>query len=249
LNERKEIMASYHLCVKTGKRGTAASHAAYIAREGKHGKDEKQHDLIAVEHGNMPTWANNDPEKFWKMSDKYERANGTAYKEFEIALPSELTLEQQLALSHEFAKQEIGKKPYQFAIHGPIAALGNVTQMHGHFMTSDRIPDDFSRPPELHFKRYNQKHPELGGCKKDSGGRDPSVLEDEIRSRRKRWAELQNKHLEMHGHASRVDHRSNRDRGIEKEPEKHLGAAAIKKMTEEEKAQIRDKRQSNSKTN
>ncbi len=234
-------MASYHFCIKSGKKGKAKEHADYITREGKHGNNKE--DLIVVEHGNMPSWAINDPSKFWKMADKFERANGTAYKEFVIALPSELSLEQQLVLSHEFAKQEIGKKPFQFAIHAPIAALGDVKQFHGHFMTSDRIPDEFNRSPELHFKRYNPNHPELGGCKKDSGGKDPAILEDEIRARRKRWADLQNKHLELHGHSARVDHRSNRDRGIEKEAEKHLGAAAIKKMTEEEKAQIKDKRQ------
>jgi len=39
--------------------------------------------LVFVQHGNLPAWANGDPAIFWKAADKYERANGAAYREFE----------------------------------------------------------------------------------------------------------------------------------------------------------------------
>lgn len=241
-------MATYHYSIKNGKKGKAKEHASYITREGKHGKNNKKEDLIATEHGNLPEWANNNPHFFWKMADQHERQNGAAYQEFEVALPLELTETQNIDLVRDFIKQEIGEKTYQVAIHVPTAALGEVKQPHAHAIFSNRIPDGIKRSPERHFKRFNSIHPELGGCKKDCCGKEPEAWEDETKSRRKRWADLQNKHLEMHGHSARVDHRSHRDRGIEKEAEKHLGAAAIKKMTEEDKTLFKDKRQSNNKT-
>jgi len=228
-------MASYHLTVKNGKRGKAANHALYIAREGKYRKSEKPSDLMATEYGNLPSWADDDPFAFWKMADKNERVNGAAYREFEVALPGELSVEQNLGLVRSFITKHIGPKPYQIAIHAPLAALGEVPQIHGHIMFSDRRPDDIQRTPEQHFKRYNPKHPEKGGCKKDSGGKDKVVMKTEIIGIRESFAALQNSTLEKYGHAVRVDHRSNRDRGIEREPERHLGQATIKLMAPLEK--------------
>ncbi len=228
-------MASYHLSIKSGKRGKASSHAAYIAREGKHGRAEKREDLIATEHGNLPDWANGNPSLFWNMADENERKNGAAYRELEVALPAELKPEQQVALLQEFVKAELPGKPYQLAIHEPIAALGKVKQPHAHIMFSDRKPDGIERTPSQHFKRYNPTNPAQGGCKKDSGGREPGVLKNELVSRRESWANLQNRFLEANGHAVRVDHRSNKDRGIQAPPERHLGHVGIKKMTPDAK--------------
>jgi hypothetical protein len=237
-------MASYHLSVKTGKRGSAASHAAYIAREGKFGRNLVEPDLVALEFGNLPDWALGNPQRFWKMADKCERSNGAAYREFELALPSELTNEQQRELLDDFISKVVVNKPYQMAIHEPTASLGGIKQPHGHIMISDRVPDSINRHPEQHFKRFNSAHPEIGGCRKDSGGKDPVTLKNDLKNLRAEFAELQNHHLEKNGHAARVDHRSYRDRGIDKVAERHLGPAAIKKMTEDEKMTIKDKRKS-----
>jgi hypothetical protein len=236
-------MALMHLSIKNGKKGTAAEHAAYIAREGKHGKNQEKADLVALEHGNLPIWANDDPQYFFKMSDAGERVNGAAFRELVIALPAELTQEQRHELALECVKQQIGNKPFLVAIHSPIAALGDVSHDHMHAMWSDRIPDGIERPPEKFFNRYNSAKPELGGCKKDSGGKAPAILKNELTTRRANCADLQNQYLEKYGHAARVDPRSYRDRGIKKEAEKHLGAAAIKKLSAEEKAKIKCKRQ------
>jgi len=237
-------MASYHLSIKSGKRGKASSHAAYIAREGKHGRAEKREDLIATEHGNLPEWANGNPSLFWKMADEHERKNGAAYRELEVALPAELEPAQHLALLQEFVRAELSGKPYQLAIHEPIAALGQVKQPHAHIMFSDRKPDGIERTPSQHFKRYNPANPEQGGCKKDSGGREPGILKNELVSRRENWANLQNQFLEANGHTARVDHRSNKDRGIQVSPERHLGHVGIKKLTPEERSGYQSKRRS-----
>ena len=42
---------------------------------------------------------------------------------------------------------------------------------------------------------------------------------------RERWAALTNEKLQEHGHESRVDHRSLKDQGIDREPTTHLGPA------------------------
>lgn len=234
-------MASYHLSIKSGKKGTAANHAAYIAREGKHSRDEEDLDLITTEHGNLPDWAADNPAAFWKGADKYERANGATYREYELALPSELTLEQQRELLSKFIDQNIGDKPYQLAIHEPIAALGKVAQPHAHLMVSDRKPDGIDRPAEQFFRRYNSAKPEAGGCKKDSGGKPRSVVREELVKKRESWAEIQNAALEQNGHAARVDHRSHRARGIKVDPERHLGQSGIKKMSSDEKGKFRSR--------
>lgn len=235
-------MASFHLSIKNGKKGKAVSHSAYIAREGKYGRGEKGKDLQLQQHGNLPSWANDQPTVFWSGADKFERSNGTAYTEYELALPAELSTAQNVELVGEFIGQVVGSKPYEFAIHTPEAALGKVSQPHAHIMVNNRIPDELERPRELHFRRYNAAHPELGGCKKDSGGRHRGEMKELVASIRETWAQLQNQHLQKHGHADRVDHRSYRDRGMNRVPERHLGHAKIKQMSAQDVGDLLRKR-------
>lgn len=109
-------------------------------------------------------------------------------------------------------------------------------------MISDRVPDEIERLPEQHFRRFNRKDPEKGGCRKDTGGRDRIVLRNELISLRENWAQLQNDHLEKCGHAARVDHRSHHDRGIAAPPERHLGPAKVRQMTVEDKQALQEQR-------
>lgn len=224
-------MASFHLTIRNGKKGKAASHSAYIAREGRWGRDGKGKDLQLKQHANLPAWANDKPVEFWKAADKFERANGTAYVELEFALPLELAPEQRSELVQEFAAKVCGNKPYEFAIHAPEAALEKGSQPHAHLMINNRVPDAIERPPELHFRRYNAANPELGGCKKDSGGRHRGEMKELATSIRETFSTIQNQYLEKYGHSDRVDHRSYRTRGIDKVPERHLGHARIKQMS------------------
>jgi len=230
-------MALMHIGIKSGKPGKAADHADYILREGPHRKGAKSADLIHQGYGNLPPGIE-DPRTFWKAADKGERINAAAYREIVISLPSELTPQQRRELVEEFIDREIAAKPHQFAIHCPNAALGGGEQPHAHIMFSDRIPDGIAREPKSFFSRYNAKSPERGGCRKDSGGRDPITLREEIVRRRENWATLQNEYLEKYGHDSKVDHRSHRDRGIAWAPERHLGPAAIRALTVEQKDAI-----------
>lgn len=65
----------------------------------------------------------------------------------------------------------------------------------------------------------------------------------ELIETRRRCAELQNAALEKYGHAARVDHRTLKEQGIARAPDRRLRLAWIKKMTEVEKqAQVNGRR-------
>jgi hypothetical protein len=225
-------MASFHHELKSGKKGTAQEHATYISRQGRH---KSRSDLMFSGHGNMPCWASEDPTAFWNTADGNERKNAAAYREHVTALPNELSRPELEELVEEFVKELVGSKPYQFAVHAPKSTLEGVPNTHLHLMFSDRMDDGIERSPAQTFKRYNAKHPELGGWKKDSGGRERLELRDQMIAMRRKWAEVQNAALEKYGHASRVDYRTLKQQGIDRAAEFHLGQAAIKMMTLEEK--------------
>ena len=159
-------MAVGRLSVGAGKKGKASPHAMYIAREEKYAKPD--YDLEKLEFvgvGNMPEWAKDKPNFFWKMSDEHERVNGTSYREHVISLPRELTPDQRHDLILDWIEQEIGDKhAYQYAIHNPLASDGN-EQPHCHLMFCERELDGIERAPDQYFKRYNSKNPERGGAK------------------------------------------------------------------------------------
>jgi hypothetical protein len=222
-------MASYHLTAKIGTKGKAAPHAAYISRTDKYSEGKRYEDIEATGYGNMPAWAVHNPAYFWKAADQHERANGSTYREIEIALPRELTKDQRLELVQDFINQEIGKAhAYQFAIHNPKATIDKGEQPHAHIMYSERIIDGIERNPEQYFKRYNAKNREKGGAKKHSGGKRADELKAELIATRERWATIQNQHLKKHGHSDQVTHLSLEDQGINRTPEKHIGIKAYK---------------------
>jgi hypothetical protein len=232
-------MASFHHRIKSGRKGAAAEHSAYIARIGRH---EGRSDLLDIGFGNLPDWAGGEPTAFWAAADKYERANGASYREHVIALPGELTIWQIRELVEKIARELIGSRPFQYAIHSPPAALGEVSNIHVHLMFSDRMPDGITRPAELMFRRFNADAPEKGGCRKVSGGRTRMQLRDELIEVRRKCAVLQNEALASHGHAARVDHRSLKKQGVSRSPEKRLGPARIRAMSPDEKKGFREAR-------
>lgn len=214
-------MAIGRLSVKVGKAGKAGPHAAYIAREGKYAdRLESGEKLEAKESGNMPDWARDNPQEFWKAADEYERKNGSTYREMEIALPRELSPDQRNDLVREFVQQEIGERhAYQWAIHTPKAIDGG-EQPHVHFMFSERQRDGIDRDPDQYFKRYNSKNPEIGGAKKANTGKDAATRRSELKDLRGRWESMCNKHLERGGIEARIDMRSHAERQSGIDPER-----------------------------
>lgn len=221
-------MAIPRAYVKVGGLGKAGPHAAYIAREGQYAhRLNKGEKLEAVEVGNMPAWAEKNPQAFWQAADVYERVNGTTYREFEIALPRELTREQNVALVREFVRQEIGDRhAYQWAMHNPKAADGG-DQPHAHVMFSERQRDAIERDPTLYFKRYNGKNPERGGACKGYGPNAGKTLTKaernaDLEALRGRWGDMCNAHLEKAGFSVRIDMRSHAEQQSGLVPERKL---------------------------
>lgn len=174
-------MATYHFEIKSGR--NASDHADYVARQGFHRKRE---DLVESGHGNLPAWANDDPKVLWKAAEKFERKNGAVYREAIIALPGELTTEQNKVLVNDLVSKLCPGKSFQFAIHAPTSSLEGESNPHVHLMTSDRMQDGIERPAERFFRRYNSKQPEGG----DARRRVAVVTESrsgKISSPRARW--------------------------------------------------------------
>lgn len=218
-------MAIAGLCNKAGAKGAAVAHAAYVAREGQYARYlERGEVLEARAHGNLPAFANDDPSAFWAASDTHERANGTAYRELQIALPRELNSEQRLSLVKDFVAQEIGDThAYQFAIHVPKAADG-LENPHVHLMFSERRNDGIERGSDQYFKRYNPKFPERGGARKYFGTNPhersrKSDRAEELKALRDRWEGSCNKALEHAGADVRISMKSYAERGLDVEPE------------------------------
>ena len=194
-------MAIYHLSVKTGSRGggqSAKAKSDYIEREGKYEKDRDE--LAYSESGNMPEWAEDDPQKYWEAADAHERANGSLFKEVEFALPVELDDGQQRELASSFAAELTGgeRLPYTMAIH-----RGGGDNPHVHLMISERGLDGHARDAEQWFKRANKANPEKGGALKTR-----SLNKEWLANTRQAWETAANGALERAGRSERIDHRS-----------------------------------------
>jgi hypothetical protein len=196
-------MAIVHVAMKSSASAPpSAAHADYIARVGQY---ERRGDVVHVEPGNMPEFAEADPRAFWQAADAHERANGRAYTELQIALPRELSDQQRIELAQEAAREFMGERfAYILAVHNPVAK-DKIEQPHMHIMFSERVVDERTRalPEEQFFKR--------NGAKKDREWNDRTKPE-EIRVK---WCEMMNRAMEREGIEERVDPRSWADQGRE----------------------------------
>jgi|GEM_PF-2228690 len=221
-------MATYHLTLKVGAKGRATPHFNYICATKKYAA---KRGVVHIEHGNMPVWAMANPSLFWKASDEFERANGTVYRELEVSLPRELPLDQQVSLANQLAKESCGNNhAFSFAIHHAKASDGGMNP-HVHLQFSERIDDGHERDPKHYFKRANKTEPEKGGCIKDRswqaskrGKQKVAESSDHLLEVRKAWEVMCNQALEKYGSDARIDHRSNKARGIKTAPQPKVGA-------------------------
>ena len=189
-------MAIVHVVMKSSSTAPpAAAHAQYIAREGQY---KHRGGLEVFEFGNMPEFAQGNPQLFWEAADAFERKNGRAYTELQIALPRELAPEQRNELARETARELMGERfAYTLAVHMPLAK-DNIEQPHMHLMFSERVVDSNTQSlSEDHFFKRN-------GAKKDPewNSRDKPM---EVREK---WVEMMNRAMERHGHEQRLDARS-----------------------------------------
>ena len=198
---------SYRASASKGARPSGQSAAAkhrYHHRDGLYaeGRDGPRDDLAASGFGNLPTWAGDDPAVFWLATDSYERANGTLFRELQLNLPYELTLQQQEHAVKQYASLmfDAERLPYSWAIHREPGERN----AHAHVMVSETMTDDHERTAEQHFRRFNPRRPGAGGARKTRSLKPKSWLMDA----RAGWAVAANAALVAAGHEPRFDHRS-----------------------------------------
>lgn len=216
-------MAIFHLSVKTGSKSngqSAKAKAQYILRVGRYQKNKAE--VMFSLSGNMPEWASQEPLRYWEAADTHERSNGRLYKEVDLAIPVELTLEQQREMIAEFVNHQTEDEHLPYLVSGH---RGKGHNPHCHWMISERMHDGINRPAEQWFRRYNSQKPEKSGARKTESLKPKEWLE----RIRKDWAEHVNQALERAGHHDvRIDHRSLEAQGIDDRlPQIHLGTAAI----------------------
>ena len=174
----------------------AEEHLKYIERKEAFSRKVEYEDLVYSEDRNMPEWAKENSNIFWKSSEIYERANGRTYSEFLIALPHELSNEENKELVDKFCTDTFGESfVYSYGIHSKPSSEKNIQNIHVHIMFCERKLDKIERTPEQFFKRYNPKFPERGGAKKDRFWNDYRMF----KIVRKSWENLLNEKLEEKG--------------------------------------------------
>ena len=215
-------MAIYHLSVKTvsrsaGRSATAA--AAYRAgckiTDGRTGEIHDYTRKGGVQSATLivpaeaAAWAN-DREVIWNAAEQAEkRKNSTVAREFEIALPSELSPAERQRLAVDFAHELVARHgcAADVAIHAPCKE-GDNRNDHAHILLTTR---------RLTPEGMGEKTRELD---------DQKTGKELVTQWRERFATLQNERLREAGHAVQVDHRSHAERGLQAMPTWHLGPAA-----------------------
>jgi hypothetical protein len=212
----------YHCSVKPVSRSAGRSVVAAAAyRLGECLHDERYqtvHDYtrrrgvectFTVAPSDAPEWAHN-PQALWNAAERAEtRKNSTLAREVELALPSFLEPADREQMAQQFAEALVERYgvAVSVAIHKP-GRHGDDRNYHAHilFTTREMTPEGL--------------------------GRKTRVLDDrktgpqEVTKLRELAADIINEHLAAAHSDIRVDHRSFKERGIDREPTTHLGPAA-----------------------
>jgi hypothetical protein len=137
------------------------------------------------------------------------RRNARLAREVLVTLPPELDQAQRTELTRTFARQLADRYrcAVDLAVHAPRSG-SDPRHHHGHLLMTTRevTPEGLGRRTTL----------ELTGTERHDRGLPPSKAE--LLWIRERWAEVTNERLRAAGLAERVDHRSYRAQGIDREP-------------------------------
>ena len=214
-------MAIYHFSMKIIKRSAGRSATAAAAyrgaltivdeRTGEMHKYENRggvltHDILTPSRA--PDWAK-DAESLWNEVERKEnRKNSQLARENVVALPHELTLEQNRELLHAFVQDAYVKRGMaaQVNIHGPAQdEQADERNIHAHVLLTMRgITRNGWKDNKARV--WNEK--------------------DTLQEWREMWANHVNLALERAGISERVTEKSFEDLGLDKVPTRHLGPAA-----------------------
>jgi len=155
-----------------------------------------------------PRWANTRGE-LWRRLE-YREDRSTRVKDailahsFNIALPHELTLEQNIFLARDYVREQFSRKGYaaDWAIHAP-DPRGDRRNIHLHILVPLRRIEGESFGNKARYTR--------------------NELRQQVIAWRKSWATLTNRHLKRYGHKANIDERSLLAQGVKRIPTRHRG--------------------------
>ncbi|HTS17716.1 MAG TPA: MobQ family relaxase [Verrucomicrobiae bacterium] len=211
-------MAIYRLeakIVSRGKGHSAVAAAAYrTAAKILDERADKTHDYSSRTKGvvasvilrpeNSPEWTAKTASLWNTVELSEKRKDAQLCREFILAVPRELSSEQQFQLSVEWAQAELVSRGMvaEVSLHNP----KNAKNPHVHILATLRTldGDKFSAKKSREWNEKTQLH-----------------------DWRESWCKAENAALEKAGRPERVDHRSLKDQGIDRIPEPKIGKEAM----------------------
>lgn len=224
-------MAIYHLSAKPISRASGRSAVASAAyrcavrltneRDGLvHDftrKEGVEHTEIVLPEGVSADWAL-DRSALWNAAEHAEnRKDARVAREFEIALPHELSAEGRLKATQTFA-QDLANRygaAVDFAIHAP-HEQGDIRNHHAHVMMTTRAVLEGGLGDKTNLERKNAWLLSNGMATTDM----------QLRDIRQSWESIANSQLQREGLDIWIDHRSHQERGLELSPTEHVGVHA-----------------------
>ncbi|MGV1819795.1 Ti-type conjugative transfer relaxase TraA [Agrobacterium sp. CG160-95] len=224
-------MAIYHLSTKPVSRSSGRSAVASAAyrcavllvnqRDGLvHDftrKEGVEHKEIVLPQGVSADWAL-DRSSLWNAAEFAEkRKDARVAREFEIALPHELSVEGRLKAARAFA-QDLANRygaAVDFAIHSP-SEHGDIRNYHAHVLMTTRQVGKAGLGEKTCLEHKNARLLANGMATTDM----------QLRDIRQSWEAIANRQLQREGLDVRIDHRSHIERGLELSPTEHMGVHA-----------------------
>jgi ATP-dependent exoDNAse (exonuclease V) alpha subunit len=230
-------MAIYFLNLKTLGRATGSSSVSAAAyRAGERIKDERTRrtydhsgrqdvlhkEIMLPNHfaaENM-SWAK-DRSNLWNMAERLEaRGDARTAREYLVALPPELSPQARIDLVKGFSRELVER--YRFAldiaIHAPRNSPGSDPRnFHAHLLATTRevTPTGLGAKTALEWSDTRRRQHGLGRAV------------GELLYVRERWAMAANSALEKEHISARIDHRTLKAQGIDREPRPHIPHAAF----------------------
>lgn len=187
--------------------GTAGAHVGYITRAGS------QAEVIAERMPLAALGRSGGQARAWlDEQEAGDRKNGRVIDKVMVAIPRELSAEQQLDLVRGFAEEvTLGRAPWLAAVH-----RDHPENPHAHIVIRDKDPETGKRVAGLSEKGSTDRL-------------------------REAWERHANLALERAGQEARIDRRSLKDQGVDREPTIHVGpqANAIERQGKELPSQVR----------
>ncbi len=224
-------MAIYHLSTKPVSRSSGRSAVASAAyrcavllvnhRDGLvHDFTRKEgvaHIEIVLPDGLSADWAL-DRSTLWNAAEFAEkRKDARVAREFEIALPHELSPQGRLKAARAFARDLANRygAAVDFAIHSP-SEHGDIRNYHAHVLMTTRQVGKAGLGEKTVLEHNNARLLANGMATTDM----------QLRDIRQSWEGIANRQLQREGLDVRIDHRSHIERGLELSPTEHMGVHA-----------------------